>query len=226
LKERDKKILTDFYQEHYRRHGYDPKSLGWIEGTQETRFSVLTAIGDLQGSSILDVGCGFADLYRFLKDRGIDVDYTGIDLNPEFIETAQELYPDTRLIVGDFEDMKISGRFDWAFESGIFNLRVKQHQPFVENTLRKMFKMASRGVAADFLGPSPSDCVIHEMYHSDPLEMIRFCNELSQRVVLRCDYKPTEFCVYVYKDKDVGITNAFRGYESVLKDLRPEQGRH
>ena len=225
MKERDRKILTDFYQENYRRHGYDPKSLGWIEGTQETRFTVLTALGDLDGSSVLDVGCGFADLYGFLLERGIKVDYTGIDLNPEFIDVARGLYPDARLIVGDFEEIKIPGQFDWAFESGIFNLKVKQHQPFVENTMRKMFKVASKGVAADFLGPSPYDFTL-EMYHFDPLEMIRFCNQLSQRVVLRCDYKPTEFCVYVYKDRDVGSTNAFRSYQKALKDLKPDQGRH
>jgi SAM-dependent methyltransferase len=173
LREQDRKILTDFYGKNFRQYGYDPKSLGWIEGTQEARFAVLTSIGDLSGSSVLDVGCGFAHLYGFLKERDIDVDYTGIDLNEEFIEVAKELYPDARLLVGDFEETKIAGRFDWAFESGIFNLKVKQHQPFVENTLRKMFKMASRGVAADFLSPAQFDFT-GEMYHPDPQKMTRY----------------------------------------------------
>ena len=223
MREQDRKILRKFYRENYLQYGHDIKSLGWLEGTQEARFTVLTSIGDLDGSSILDVGCGFADLCGFLRDRGISVDYTGIDLNPEFIETAKALYPDATFIVGDFEETKIPGRFDWAFECGIFNLKVHEHRPFVENTLRKMFRMVSKGIAADFLGPASYD-ITGEMYHPDPLEMVRYCNRLSKRVVLRCDYKPTEFCVYVYKDADVGVMSAFRGFRSALKDLTPEKG--
>lgn len=223
MRERDRKILTDFYEKNFRQYGYDPRSLGWLEGTQEQRFAVLTSIGDLDGSSVLDVGCGFAHLYGYLKEQGINVDYTGIDLNREFIEVAGELYPDARFIVGDFEETKITGRFDWAFESGIFNLKVKQHWPFVENTLRKMFKTASRGVAADFLSPAEYD-LTGEMYHPDPVEMIRFCSTLSQRVVLRCDYKPTEFCVYVYRDTDPGVLGAFRGFRNALRDLGARPG--
>lgn len=222
MREQDRKILRNFYRDNYRQYGHSIKSLGWIEGTQEARFTVLTSIGDLDGSSVLDVGCGFADLYGFLREQGINVDYTGIDLNPEFIETARTLYPDATFIVGDFEETKIPGRFDWAFECGIFNLKVHEHRPFVENTLRKMFKLASKGIAADFLSPVSYD-VSGQMYHPDPLEMIRYCNRLSPRVVLRCDYKPTEFCVYVYKDTDLGVMSAFRGFRNALKDLGSER---
>jgi SAM-dependent methyltransferase len=41
------------------------------------------------GASLLDIGCGTASL---LDDLPADVDYTGFDLNPAYIEAAQRRY--------------------------------------------------------------------------------------------------------------------------------------
>ena len=40
------------------------------------------------GDKVLDVGCGNADLYWFLHDLGIDVEYTGVDIVPKMIDLA------------------------------------------------------------------------------------------------------------------------------------------
>lgn len=217
MKDRDRATLAHYYNENLRRYGYDSRSLGWIQGTQLDRFSVLTAVGNLEGCSILDVGCGFGDLYEFLRQNGINVDYTGVDLNQDFIEIARQRHPDAEFIVDDFESSKIKGKFDWSFESGIFNLKVSDHDAFVRNMLRKMFKVSRKGIAADFL--NDRGLKTGEMYHPSPVDLYNFCNRMSGRVVLRCDYKPTEFCVYVYKDdKPVGCT--YPGYKDSPGDLR------
>src|SRR5688572_31025014 len=49
------------------RHGLSHKALDWgSRDSQELRFSVLAAIADLRGCSVLDVGCGLADFCAFL----------------------------------------------------------------------------------------------------------------------------------------------------------------
>lgn len=211
MKDRDRTKVAHFFNENLRRYGYDPRSLGWIPGTQEARFRALTAIGDLEGCSVLDVGCGFGDLYGYLCRNGIDVDYTGIDLCPDFIDIARKRHPEANFIVADFEEAIISDRFDWAFESGVFNYRVSDHETWVWNMVRKMYRVATRGIAFDFLNRR-GRILSAGLYCPDPADIYAMCCRLSPRVVIRCDYKPAEFCVYLYRDTEEGPRNAYRGY--------------
>jgi SAM-dependent methyltransferase len=226
MKDHDRAEVSHFFSESLRRYGYDPRSLGWVEGTQETRFRVLTAIGDLEGSTVLDVGCGFGDLYEFLGRQGTSVDYTGVDLNPDLVDIARKRHPDARFIAADFEEAKVGGRFDWAFASGVFNYRVSDHPAFVGNMVRKMFRSARKGIAIDFLD-SRGTFFSAGLYHPDPADIYRLCSRLSKRVVLRCDYKPTEFCVYVYRDTTEAPGNEYRGYREAAGDagFRPGSRR-
>jgi ubiquinone/menaquinone biosynthesis C-methylase UbiE len=198
LKPSDASVLKRFYDGRYRFYGHDPRSLGWIVGTQQIRFKQLTSIGEVNGCSILDVGCGFGDLYGYLLAKGIRVEYTGIDLNPIFIKIAKIAYPDANFIVGDFEDTHFPGRFDWSFESGIFNMKIEDNDAFIRNTLKKMFRICKKGLAADFLN-SRTIIKDHSMYYQDPEDMRYFCHSLSDHVILKSGYRPAEFCVYVYK---------------------------
>lgn len=179
-----------------------------MKGSQETRFNALAGIADLNNSSVLDVGCGFGDFYRFLTGRGVKVDYTGIDLNPNFIEIARKAHPDANFIVADFEEDGVKGDYEWAFESGIFNLRISDNAKFIRNTLRRMYSVCNKGFAADFLSPdayNTSGC----MHRQSPEEILALCRKLSKRVILKCDYMVTEFCIYVYKNDRVYGNNTF-----------------
>lgn len=162
-------------------------------------------IGDLNDCSILDVGCGFGDLYGYLSEQGIRVDYTGVDINRNFIRTAKEIYPDAHFIEADFEEALIRGKYDWSFASGIFNLKIDDNRSFIENTLRKMFKLSKRGLAADFLDAGLA-MKGWGLYYQDPQAMLDLCNEFSDHVLMRHDYLPSDFCVYVYKgDEPVSL---------------------
>jgi SAM-dependent methyltransferase len=218
MKDRDRAEVTHFFNDNLRRYGYDPRSLGWTPGTQETRFRVLTAIGDLEGCTVLDVGCGFGDLYEYLCRNGIDVDYTGVDISHDILEVARQRHPDAKFIVADFEEATIHGRFDWAFESGVFNYKVSDHETFVRNMIRKMLKASTRGIAADFLNHR-GGFLSAGLYHPDPADIYAMCSKLSRRVTLRCDYKPTEFCVYLYRDVKEGPGNVYPNYEKAFSDL-------
>lgn len=203
---RNKKRQKTYYNSQFAQYGYDPRSLGWRRGSQELRFENLAMIGELNGCSILDVGCGFGDLYGYLTGRGIEIKYTGIDINRNFIKTAREVYPDTHFIEADFEDDHIQGKFDWAFASGIFNLKMNDNQSFVEHILEKMFRISRKGIAADFLN---ADTAVRSsmLYYQDYDTLIQFCKKLSDHVVIRADYMPSDYCVYVYKNNEVdGIT--------------------
>jgi SAM-dependent methyltransferase len=223
MKDRDRAEVSHFFNESLRQYGYDPRSLGWTPGTQEARFRVLTAIGDLEGCSVLDVGCGFGDLYEFLCRNGVDVDYTGVDLCPDFVEIARRRHPEAKFVVADFEDAMIGGQFDWAFESGVFNYKVTDHETFVRRMIRKMFQTATRGIAIDFLNRR-GGILSAGLYHPDPADIYALCHKLSPRLTLRCDYKPTEFCIYLYRETEEGPGNVYRGHEDAFSRGAGKQG--
>src|SRR3990172_3106137 len=85
--EHDRSETIARYRERYRQFGYDPRTLGWNKGRQQARFAaVLDALGR-DFASILDVGCGFGDLFGHLTTLGWRGDYLGGD-NWEFVRNS------------------------------------------------------------------------------------------------------------------------------------------
>src|SRR6056297_2544582 len=96
-----------FYSTLYRQYGTSCRSLSFSSAdTQRVRFAVLREVlpDDRDGAfSLLDVGCGFGDLYDYLREDGYNnVQYTGLDIMPEFVRHATATYPDGQFIAGDF----------------------------------------------------------------------------------------------------------------------------
>ena len=74
------------YAARFREFGYDPRTLGWHKGRQRVRFAAaLEAVGT-QFDSLLDVGCGFGDLFGYLRERGWQGNYLGLDICPELLD--------------------------------------------------------------------------------------------------------------------------------------------
>lgn len=59
--------------------------------TQQRRFEALAKVAPLAGRSIVDVGCGHADLPVWLERHGVAcAGYRGLDAFPEFVDKARE----------------------------------------------------------------------------------------------------------------------------------------
>jgi len=79
-----RKRIIDRHRDALLHFGYSPNSLYWSNREiQELRFQILLGTNTPPSvSSLLDVGCGFGDLYNFLKPQAIKTDYTGMTPNP------------------------------------------------------------------------------------------------------------------------------------------------
>src|SRR5574337_1744152 len=74
--------LLSFYNFHLQKFGDRPEALRWTPQGQLKRYHMLADIADpreLDNSTVLDYGCGTGDFYRFLRRRGIRVQYTGVE---------------------------------------------------------------------------------------------------------------------------------------------------
>lgn len=205
------------YNDRLSLYGYSPKSLGWVKGRQTVRFKVLSEIGEIDKTRVLDIGCGFGDLYHFFRKLGKNVDYTGYDINPNFIEIAKKRYPDADFVVGNILEEKIRGTYDWVLASGVFEFKYPGMIEFVKKFLTTMFGVAKRGIAADFMTSYVDYRGGKEGFYASPEQIFKLGKGMSKRVALRHDYMPYEFCIYIYKDAQINKRNVFASFDKQIK---------
>jgi SAM-dependent methyltransferase len=190
-----------WYEDKVRRYGFDYRGLGFRTRTsQEKRFDALLALGDFDGRSILDVGCGFADLLEFAHERGIRPTYTGIDICAPMIERCRERFPSSAGVfeIADVIDFEPGETYDYAVASGIFGLDALDARERIGPTLERLFAWSRIGVAVNFLSERAPHKVPNRLY-VDPCEALECAYALTPSVRLDHSYLPNDFTVYLYK---------------------------
>ena len=163
------------------------------------RFAVLAEIAELDGCCVLDLGCGYGDLKKYLDDRYTNYTYIGIEQMPEFIAQANARYgacPDTYFLRADFTN-SILPEVDYILASGAFCYRCATDN-FYPDMIQKMYAAARRGIGFNMLlaGAFPQHPLL--IGHA-PETIVAFCKSLSPRVRLVTDYLEDDFSVFVYK---------------------------
>ena len=200
MDKKDIKEYIDRYTGRYNEFGVSPETLGWGKnGKQAIRFTVLSEYALSENASVLDVGCGFGDLYKFMKDAGWDSNYHGIDIVPVLLDEAKKLYPEIKL-----ENKDISKDFvesaDYVIASGIFNAALSEepNEDHIERSVSKMFEVCNKAVCVDFMS-TYVDFQKEGSWHTSPEWAFSMAKKLSKRVILRNDYMPFEFSLIIFK---------------------------
>jgi len=194
-----KEQLLSFYNLHYKKFGERPEALRWTPQGQLRRYHTFLDIApDLNNQKVLDYGCGMADFYKFLKRRGINVHYTGVDINENFIKVAKKKYPECTFSVMNIDEDDLEGYYDYIFICGVFNLRVPGVQDDLRNALVTLFKHCNKAMALSALS-SHTPIKDVELNFTSPEDIVKFALEnLSPSVVLRHDRIPNDFTLFVY----------------------------
>jgi SAM-dependent methyltransferase len=202
--QRDNERNARYFSECLIKYGISARALDWSgEHSQFLRFRVLTEVGALSGARVLDVGCGLGDLCGWLRANSHDVRYTGIDIAPAMIEAARGRFPDARFEVRDVLSDPVQDSFDYVLSSGIFTHRTAEAKLFFEAMIEQMFALTQKGLAVNCLSRW-AEKIEPEEFHADPLEAVAFCRKMTPRVVLRHDYHPGDFTLYLYKKAAAG----------------------
>lgn len=191
--------IANYYGDLIRKYGHHPRACdyGRVE-SQQIKFRVLSEVTPLDNCSLLDVGCGFADFATFLDAGFSGIQYSGIDLCPDMVREARRSHPDLDLRVGNFAEEKFSRRFDVVTANGIFYLLGGEAWPMMRHMVAQMFSLATTAMAFNSLSSWAHDREADEFY-ADPLKVVEFCRTLTPWVVMRHDYNPRDFTMYLYK---------------------------
>jgi 2-polyprenyl-3-methyl-5-hydroxy-6-metoxy-1,4-benzoquinol methylase len=158
--------------------------------------------------SVLDVGCGIGSFYEHLVRQGRDCSYTGYDIVPEYIEYCRGHFEQCHFSLRNLFIEGIEGEFDTVVMSQTLNNRY-QHSDNVrvmQAALRTTFERARISISVDMLS-TYADLRRPELFYYSPEEMFAFAKTLTRRVVLRHDYRPSEFCLQLFQQSTEGYVS-------------------
>jgi hypothetical protein len=173
-------------------------TLGWRdEESQIERFKVLAKIADLNHHSVLDGGCGHADLYLYLKNSYPNLGhYRGIEQIPELLDEAINRYghlPETSFISGNFMGPNLP-MADYILVCGSLNYQSSDPE-FIYKAISRLFQHSNLGFGFNLLS---SVGVPGLLVTYNPQHILNYCQTLSQNVILKDDYSNEDFTIFMY----------------------------
>jgi SAM-dependent methyltransferase len=190
-------------------HGGGFGSLLWASpNTQSARFDAIRRVGDLQGRSVLDVGCGRADLLDFLLDRNVrPAEYVGIEAVGPLVEAAEDNarrhnaagIVRAAIVRADFvaEPDRLHAGADVIIFSGSLNTA---DDPTFYSVLATAFASAQWTLVFNFLC-SPELAGRDYLAWRRPADVVAFARSLSRDVRTLSDYLDGDFTVAVRRER-------------------------
>lgn len=196
--------VAAYYTAKLERNGPTPQGVDWNSPSshaQRHRQFLRLLDGQLD-ASIIDLGCGFGDFLRFLRETGHRGAFIGYDVAQSMIAKARELHGE-----GEDRQWRVGAEpadiADFSIASGIFNVKGEisdeRWSEYVYQTIDLLAKAGRRGFAFNALSlSSDPDRRRPDLYYADPTAMLAYClSRYGRSVALLQDYGLYEFTLIV-----------------------------
>lgn len=185
------------YNKRFSAKGAGPHALGWGKKDYQIKrfFDLLHATqpDDFRNKTILDIGCGFGDLYDFLLKQHLNPKkYIGIDINDNFIKLARNKHPGCSF---ETRDLMLSPacRFlaDTGVALGVINFKQKNHKKYAEEFIKKSFEAVKEVLIVNVISDIHNEDYQREkfIYYYRPAEWLKFAQSLTPFCSLIQDYE-------------------------------------
>ena len=149
-------IMNSEYSELFKKHGDNEKTLGWNKPKQSIRFEIILKLIQLKYKpnadeklKLIDVGCGLAHFYVFLKEKNFPVEYTGVDTNQNFTEYCRSKHSNAtfynEIVTNNFHNSDI------ICASGVFNRRFDNSVKIIQDFILNAQKSTAKVIIINFL---------------------------------------------------------------------------
>jgi SAM-dependent methyltransferase len=196
--------VATYYASKLAAHGPTPQGVDWngVASHELRHRQFLRLLDGIPDASLLDLGCGFGDFFRFLRAEGHRGRYIGYDIAPDMIAEALRLHgqgADRQWRVGAEPEEGA----DFAIASGILNVKgdaqVEVWERYVLETIDILARVGRRGFAFNVLSlSSDPERRAANLYYADASKMLSYClGRYGRSVALLQDYGLYEFTVIV-----------------------------
>ncbi len=179
-----------FYQKQYDRYGVSAEGVAWDSSrTQRRRFAALVSmIGDVGQASLVDAGCGFGDLYLYLREQGASPkSYTGIDLCAPMVAEAKRRTECT-ILQRDVLRQALPVA-DWYVASGSMNLLSRMETRLF---IQRCFEKSRKGFVFNLLEGRERE---GEFSYWHPHEIREMCRAFTEKIEIKEGYLEGDFTV-------------------------------
>ncbi len=207
--------LRAHYSDTFARHGTTGEGVDWGSDPSDhlirlDRMIAVTDFGSQTTPSILDVGCGYGSLLDRIKEKGLKLDFTGIDIASSMIHSARDRHPDAQWVEGDILDVPQTRKYDYVVCNGILTQKLSASQQEMDAYLRElvtqMFAISRIGVAFNVM-TTHVNYQVSNLYYRNPAELLAWCmSQLTSRVRLDHAYPLYEYTLYLYHADAPGLT--------------------
>lgn len=151
--------------------------------------------------SVLEIGCGLGDFYKYLVQHGRECLYHGYDIVPEYIEQCRQMYPKAIFDQRNIFLEGISGEYDTIVMSQVLNNRYERSDnvKVMKRALELAFEHTRVSVSVDMIS-TYVDFQNPELFYYQPEEIFRIAKAIAPRVSLRHDYRAFEFCIQLFHE--------------------------
>tara|TARA_R110000851_G_scaffold126456_1_gene257939 strand:+ start:110 stop:862 length:753 start_codon:yes stop_codon:yes gene_type:complete len=158
----------------------DPKVVGYDTiDQQEIMYDYILSNFNPVTDSILDLGCGRGDFLRHIEEAyQVEVNYKGVDMNPQLIEVAQELSPTATFTESNWFNLDGNYSADWVVNIQSSTLLYEDPgEDFdptkgLRNTITKMLELADQGIVISLLSTLAPDIYDENYLVYDPIETL------------------------------------------------------
>lgn len=181
-----------FYYSAYKKYGASAKGLKWSSKERQfKRFEILLEFikDEITTSSILDVGCGYADLITYIqKNLLFPKSYTGIDCEEFILEIAKKRFPKSKFLKKNIlkEDLP---KADYYICSGALNILDEENYL---NAIEKCYNESTKG----FIFNSLTDSFVHNLTIFD---VYLHCQNIANETIIKDNYLNNDFTIFMKK---------------------------
>lgn len=205
--------VSETLKAHYEKkfEMYGPSSMGVDWGEEEKnlnlRYEKMLAVlqdSGLSLPSLLDVGCGFGGLLRYVNTKGINLCYTGVDVAENMIKWARKSFPENEFFLGDVLEIINDKQYDYTVCNGILtqklNIAALAMDEYAHKLIRRMYDLCLEGIAFNVMTTKVNHFA-NNLYYRNPGELLSWCmSEITPHFKIDHAYPLFEYTIYLYRE--------------------------
>lgn len=194
---------NEIYNRSSEKYGHSSSAVLWDDQqSQYIRFGQITKhINFDDSTTILDVGCGNAELYKFLNFNGFKGKYTGFDINDSLLEQAKLQYKNIDCQNVDILNCNETNKYDYVVVSGLFNSNYGQDIKWFFNMLEALNKFSNKKIIFNAIS-NYVNFKDKSLFYIDPKEVLDFIiQNISSNVSIMHGELPYNFTCVIDKSQ-------------------------